>query len=308
MKMLDKIKGGLFGVAIGDALGATTEFMSRGEIEEQYGYLTEITGGGWLNLKPGETTDDTELTIAVANGLMKNPDNPLGWIGDEIKKWVEKNPRDIGNIIRTTYDCYDGDWFEAAEKAHQVLNGRSAGNGTLMRCLPVALVYGDPARITEISRLQSKMTHYDDLASEACVLYNRIAHRILCGESLKTALEGEIQDTRYADAVKEKPQVPPNGYVENTFKWVLYLLWHASSFEEVVQEAANLGGDSDTIAAISGGLAGLYWGFEAIAPQYKEAILIKEELASLAEQLWQVRKNETKKVSSPESVSATPGS
>ena len=90
--MLDKIKGGLFGVAIGDALGATTEFMSRGEIEEQYGYLTEITGGGWLNLKPGETTDDTELTIAVANGLMKNPDNPLGWIGDEIKKWVEKIP------------------------------------------------------------------------------------------------------------------------------------------------------------------------------------------------------------------------
>jgi ADP-ribosyl-[dinitrogen reductase] hydrolase len=305
MKMLDKIKGGLFGVAIGDALGATTEFMSRGEIEEKYGYLTEIIGGGWLGLEPGETTDDTAMTMAVANGLVKNPANPVARIGDEIKQWVESSPRDIGNILRTTYDCYDGDWFDAAEKAHQVLSGRSAGNGTLMRCLPVALMYSDQAKIMEISRLQSKMTHYDDLASEACVLYNCIAYRVLSGESLTSAIEEEIRDTRYDESIHEKPQVPPNGYVENTLKWVLHLLWNASSFEEVVQEAANLGGDSDTIGAIAGGLAGLYWGFEAISREYKEAILIKGELASLAEQLWQVRKNETEKAS-PERA-ATPG-
>ncbi|MBA2876250.1 ADP-ribosylglycohydrolase family protein [Thermaerobacillus caldiproteolyticus] len=75
--MLDKIKGGLFGLAIGDALGATTEFMNITEIQEKYGKVTDIIGGGWLNLSPGKVTDDTAMTIAVAKEIIKNKENPL---------------------------------------------------------------------------------------------------------------------------------------------------------------------------------------------------------------------------------------
>ncbi|WP_312853872.1 ADP-ribosylglycohydrolase family protein [Thermoactinomyces mirandus] len=305
--MFNQIKGALFGVAVGDALGAVTEFMSQDEVNANYGYLTEMTGGGWLGIEPGETTDDTAMTIAVAKGLLANPSDPVGRIGNEFKKWVETNPRDIGNIIRTTFDCYEGDWFKAAEKAHKVLSGRSAGNGSLMRCLPVALAYGDLKKIEEITVLQSKMTHYDDLASEACLIYNRIAYRVLKGESLKSSIEEEIKETRYCDAIKEYPDVSPNGYVVNTFIWVLNILWTSSSFEESVQKAANLGGDSDTIGAIAGGLAGLYRGFASIPKRYVEVLKPKDELETLSEKLWQVRENETASGSS-ESNYTTPGS
>ncbi len=296
LEMFNHIKGALFGVAVGDALGAVTEFMSQDEIRSKYGYLTEMTGGGWLGVEPGETTDDTAMTIAVAKGVLANPSKPVGRIGMEFKKWVETNPRDIGNIIRTTYDCYEGDWFKAAEKAHKVLSGRSAGNGSLMRCLPVALAYGDLEKMEEITVLQSKMTHYDDSASEACLIYNRIANRLLKGEPLKSSIKEEIKETRYCDSIREQPDVEPNGYVVNTFIWVLYILWTSSSFEESVQKAANSGGDSDTIGAIAGGLAGLYWGFEAIPGRYAEMLEPKEELEILAEKLWYLRVSEVNKV------------
>ncbi|MGA8942844.1 MAG: ADP-ribosylglycohydrolase family protein [Thermoactinomyces sp.] len=294
--MFNHIKGALFGVAVGDALGAVTEFMSRDEIRAKYGYLTEMTGGGWLGVEPGETTDDTAMTIAVAKGLLANPSDPVGRIGEEFKKWVETDPRDIGNIIRTTYDCYEGDWFKAAEKSHKILSGRSAGNGSLMRCLPVALAYRDLAKIEEITILQSKMTHYDDLASEACLIYNRIANRLLREESLKSSIEEEIRETRYRNVIREQPEVEPNGYVVNTLIWVLHILWTSASFEESVQKAANLGGDSDTIGAIAGGLAGLYWGFDAIPRRYTELIEPKAELETLAEKLWYLRVNGSNQV------------
>ncbi|RAK20382.1 ADP-ribosylglycohydrolase [Anoxybacillus vitaminiphilus] len=90
--MLDRIKGGLFGVAIGDALGATTEFMSAEEIRGTYGKVTDIIGGGWLDLLPGEVTDDTAMTIAVAKGIIRNKENPIAAIGEEFLKWYKTNP------------------------------------------------------------------------------------------------------------------------------------------------------------------------------------------------------------------------
>ncbi|MFP5303967.1 ADP-ribosylglycohydrolase family protein, partial [Cobetia sp. SIMBA_158] len=77
--------------------------------------------------------------------------------------------------------------------------GKSAGNGSLMRCLPIALAYTQLEKIEEISVAQSKMTHYDDLASEACVLYNRIAYRLLMNEELKSSILAEIKNTRYEE-------------------------------------------------------------------------------------------------------------
>jgi len=165
VEMLDKIEGGLFGLAVGDALGGTTEFMSEREIKERYGRINEIIGGGCWNLKPGETTDDTDMTICVLKGIIANHQNPIEEIGKEFLRWWESDPKDLGITVQTAFNCYQGDWFQAAEKAHDELSGKSAGNGTLMRCLPVALAYSDSQKIDEISALQSKMTHYDDLAA-----------------------------------------------------------------------------------------------------------------------------------------------
>ncbi|TDK62149.1 ADP-ribosyl-[dinitrogen reductase] hydrolase [Bacillus salipaludis] len=292
--MLNKIKGALFGFAIGDALGGTTEFLTKEAVKERYGQVREIIGGGVWRLEKGETTDDTAMTLAVGRGILKHPQNLVSAIGEEFLKWNASKPKDIGNIIQTVFEIYEGDWFEASKKAHfHYLNKKSAGNGSLMRCLPVALAYSDLGKIEEITKLQSKMTHYDALTEEACVIYNRIAFQILQGKSLGEAITSEVKGTIYEEALKGKmPSCPPDGFVVNTMKWVLYWLLNEDTFLGVVIGAANEGYDSDTVAAIAGGLAGLHFGFEELPKDYCQVLLQKHELEQLALGLYYFSKGE----------------
>ncbi|MFV9509708.1 ADP-ribosylglycohydrolase family protein [Tepidibacillus sp. LV47] len=295
--MLDKIKGALYGVAIGDALGGTTEFMTPFEIKQKYGRLTQIVGGGVWDLQPGETTDDTAMTIALAKGLLANPDDPISAIGNEFVKWYKTKPKDVGKTVRLALESYLqwSDWEVAAKKAHELSGGKSAGNGSLMRTLPIALVYQDLQKIEEITFRQSKMTHYDPLASEACVIYNRIAYRLLNSDiSLSKAIQVEIEGTRYKSVLKGKPKVPSDGYVVHTFLWVLHLLLQYSTVEEVIIEAANLGDDSDTVAAIAGGLVGLYHGYDSIPKMFSDKILVKDQLDFLVHEIYMARMNQSK--------------
>lgn len=287
-KLLDRIKGGLYGVAVGDALGGTTEFMSAREIKTQYGYLTEMIGGGVWQLEPGEVTDDTMMTLCVAEGILENPAEPMEPVGRYFMEWYQSKPKDIGNIIRHVFGKYEGDWFEAAFVA-DVDMGQSGGNGSLMRCLPVALAYKDLAEMERVTVMQSRMTHYDKRCSEACVIYNRMAHRLLQGEELRTVVLSEVVGTEYEGLIEDEPDCPPSGFVVHTFRWVMHILLQANDFSGVVQQAANKGGDSDTIGAIAGGLAGIYYGYEGITAKYADAILIKERLDRVVLQLYGLR-------------------
>ncbi len=287
-KLLDRIKGGMYGVAVGDALGGTTEFMTEQQIKAQYGYLTEIIGGGVWNLEKGEVTDDTMMTLCVAVGILENKEEPREAIGRYFMEWYQSRPKDIGNIIRHVFEKYEGDWFEAAFIAHMDM-GQSGGNGSLMRCLPVALAYQELADIDRETIMQSRMTHYDPRCAEVCVMYNRIAHRLLQGEDLGTSIKAEVAGSEYEENLEELPDCPPSGFIVHTFRWVLYILLHTSNFGEVVQKAANLGGDSDTIGAIAGGLAGIYYGYTGIPARYANAILIKERLDQTISQLYVMR-------------------
>lgn len=289
--MLDKIKGGLFGVAIGDALGVAVEFMSQEEISEKYGKVTEILGGGVFGFQKGEVSDDTDMTLCVAKGILKNPHFPLEDIGEEFLNWRSKIPKDIGNTVSMSFKFYDSvhNWETAARMAHDFMGGKSAGNGTLMRTLPVALAYSNLSKIETISKKQSKMTHFDDLASDACVLYNRMVHRLLLGEELNTVICDEVKGTIYEHVLSQQPTCPANGYVVNTMEWVLYSLLNTSSFEEAVQYAVNLGHDTDTVGAITGGLAGVYYGYKSLPVRYLNELHIYDELEEIANQLHTLR-------------------
>lgn len=291
--MINKIKGALFGLAIGDALGGTTEFLTKDEIGVKYGVLRKIKGGGCWGLEKGETTDDTAMTIAVAKGILNHPENPIEAVGKEFLTWYDSRPKDIGIIISTVLSTFNGNWFETAKNAHfEFLNGMSAGNGSLMRCLPAALAYPSIEKVEEVTKQLSKMTHYDTLAEEACIIYNRIAFQVLHGKDLKEAIIAEIDETPYAAALlKDKPACPPDGFVVHTMLWVLYWLLNSETFSDVVIGAANEGYDTDTVAAIAGGLAGLHCGYNRLPMDYAEAILLKKELAYLAEQLYQLQQN-----------------
>ena len=289
MDRYERILGGLFGVACGDALGGTLEFMSKDEIERKYGYLKDIIGGGCWDLEPGEVTDDTMMTIAVAEGILDNPQNPIEDIGKHFIMWYDSKPKDIGNIIRIALNEYkrSKDWTRTAYYAHQATGGMSAGNGSLKRCLPVALYYNDIDRMLKITASQSMLTHYDQKATDACQLYNLIIYEYLNDKPKMSPIREYVEKyPEYRHAFNlTKEELKATGYVVDTLICALWCFINTSNFEDAVCEAANLGGDADTIAAITGGMAGVYYGYDAIPDRWKEKILVKDRLISIAERI-----------------------
>lgn len=301
MDMLrDRIAGALYGVAVGDALGGPLEFMTAEEIAEQHGRVSTMIGGGWLNLRPGETTDDTAMTLAVAEGIMECPDDPVPAIGERFIRWAKSGPKDIGGTCSRSIlgaNAYASmttgaarrpkadEWYHSAQLTAQENHGRSAGNGALMRAVYPALYYPSAVAAEHITVWQGRMTHWDDQSDEACRLYADVVHYLISeaekgrndsdglGRHIMEILEPSRYNLEDVDALGHVAKLSPTGYVVDSLKCALYAFWsYAGSFEEAVVYAANLGGDADTIAAICGGLAGAFYGFDAIPEEWVAAL------------------------------------
>lgn len=289
MEMNSRILGGLFGVACGDALGGTLEFLTRDEGKKKHGYLKDIIGGGCWDLEPGEVTDDTMMTIAVAEGILDSPENPINYIGERFMKWYLSKPKDIGEIIEFALREYSRskDWSKTAKFVHDYSNGMSAGNGSLMRCIPVALYYADINKMIEITVKQSKLTHWDEKATRACVFYNKLVNKYINGASKIPAIREVIEEYPEYKTVFQirKEELEPSGYVVDTLICSLWCFINTATFEDSVCEAVNLCGDADTIGAITGGLAGVYYAFENIPERWKDKILVKDKLIEIAERV-----------------------
>lgn len=297
----DKIAGALYGVAVGDALGGPLEFMTAEQIAQRHGLVTEMIGGGWLSLRPGETTDDTAMTMAVAEGIMEAPEGPVPSIGRRFIAWANSGPKDIGGTCRASighaaflagknqseeYPVLPEDtWFAAAKDTAKQNHGRSGGNGALMRAVYPALYYPEKERALQETVDQGRMTHWDDDSDEACKIYADVLHSLMVEAangnsdrgSLIPAIFHTLEKTRYAlEAMLAKGranQLKPTGYVVDSLECALYALWEGSAdFDEAVIIAANMGGDADTIAAICGGLAGALHGFTAIPHEWVDAL------------------------------------
>lgn len=288
--MLEKIAGGLFGLAVGDALGAPVEFMTATEIFEKYGQVDSMIGGGWLNLHPGQVTDDTQMMLGIARGILRNYTDPVPAIGEEFVKWYETNPPDIGNICRESIKFFleQGDWYKASETAHHRL-GKSGGNGSLMRTLPVAFAYrGDLERMFKVTSDISRMTHFEEITDHACQIYNCIILAYLSGRKEKEELIAQVLEIfPTTSGLLELLNVPPTGYVRDSLYHALTCFIRTDNFRDCLVRAVNTGGDADSIGAIAGGLAGVYYGKDAIPGEWLDALdpAIQEELNELSEKL-----------------------
>lgn len=294
MKKFDRILGGLFGVASGDALGGTLEFYSKKEGKEEYGYLKDIIGGGVWSLEAGEVTDDTMMTIAVAQGILENPEDPIEDIGEKFLEWYNNKPKDVGNTVKTAIEGYKiyGDWKKASAYAHEQLAGQSAGNGTLMRCLPVALYYDNFEKMIKITKEQSSITHFDKKAAKACEIYNTIIYKCLNGEEKICAIENAIKGyDEYEEILStSKRELNPSGYVVDTLMCALWCFANTLNPEDAICEAVNLYGDPDTIGAITGGLAGVYYGMDAIPKRWKDKIILKSLIYGIGKRISDLKK------------------
>lgn len=238
-QLLDKVKGAMYGFAIGDAMGATTEFVNKASIKKAYGRVDNIIGGGWLNLKPGQVTDDTEMMLCVAEGYRASIASGTKFQTEVAKRfvhWLRSGPRDVGN------QCFAAINLLAANKAVPVCNN-ALGNGALMRSLPMALV-GD----WHCQMVQADLTHNNMLQHQAISEYH---------ELVGLAIQGKCDPVRY------RPEAP-SGHVMNTLHNAVWAATHFQTIKDTIVWCVNEGGDADTIAAIAGGLAGAKHGWQNV--------------------------------------------
>ena len=285
-----RIAGALYGVAVGDALGAPLEFMSAEAIAHAYGTVREMIGGGWLNVEPGEVTDDTQMTLAVAYGILECPEKPVEGIGMRFIKWMESGPKDVGSTCATAirkaqrearrpHSPTQQEWLEASYKTHRMLGGRSAGNGSLMRTAYVGLFYDQEAEVCEKAEAISRMTHYDPIAATDCAAYCMMLNRMVREDDLNArrdiirvvlAMYSDCSSRyNYDQLASESFRPNPSGYVVDSFAAALHCIFTTASFEAALVKAVNLGGDADTIGAITGGLAGALYGIAAIPMRWR---------------------------------------
>ena len=257
MEKIDRIKGALYGFAIGDAMGATTEFMNQGQIRTTYGWVDDIIGGGWLDLKPGEVTDDTQMSLCVMSALMEGDyQNFKTRVANNFAKWLASDPEDVGN------QCYKAIRYYAEEGKYIGNNNSALGNGSLMRALPCALL--NDSLSEELNVSQGSITHDNETCSDIIKEYSSLVKLAIRGEEI---------------SFPERKLLEPTGYVVNTFNNVL--IWAGKdNFEATIIGAVNHGGDADTIAAIAGGLAGARFGYDSIPKKWIDKLNsdVKHEL------------------------------
>jgi ADP-ribosyl-[dinitrogen reductase] hydrolase len=259
--ILDRALGAYLGFAVGDALGATVEFMTSGEIAVKYGIHTRMIGGGWLNLKPGQVTDDTEMSLCVGRAIVANNGWDVRAACEEFARWLKKVPIDVGNTCRRGIRRY------IVEGTMQTtVNEGDAGNGACMRNLPVALAsLGDPDRFARWTLEQCHITHNHPLSDEATLALGRMVQRLVLGGGVAAARE-EAKALVRAESqfVFERFRGPCSGYIVDTVRTVLQRYFFTDSVRACITETVNYGGDADTAGALAGMLAGATYGAGSI--------------------------------------------
>jgi ADP-ribosyl-[dinitrogen reductase] hydrolase len=257
--------GAYLGLAVGDALGATVEFMLPREIAYQYGTHREIIGGGWLKLKAGRVTDDTEMALALGRALIASNGWNANAVADSFVAWLKTRPVDIGNTCRRGIQRY-------------ILNGSlcgpvsegDAGNGAAMRNLPVVLATlnnNDAFRQQTLD--ESRFTHNHLLSDAATLSLGEMTRIMVKGGGIKECRE--VVKTLLSEYPKFQFHPYPgraSGYIVDTMQTVLHHFFVTDSFENLVVETVNRGEDADTTGAIAGMLGGALYGAEAIPKRW----------------------------------------
>jgi len=282
-----RARAAFLGLAIGDALGATTEFMTPSEIARQYKVHRAIVGGGWLHLKAGQVTDDTEMSLCVARAIVARGGWDLPAIADNFVTWMRSKPIDIGSTCRKGIRDYM--LFGTLEQPY---SDNAAGNGALMRLLPTALyTLGDAALLARCAVEQARLTHHHPLSDAACITFGRMLHAALRGadrfalHALARELIAAFPNFRFNDY-----RGHAGGYVVETVQTILHYFFTTDSFEACLIGIVNQGGDADTTGAIGGALAGAFYGPEQIPRGWSKKLdpLIHADVQDLATSLLQL--------------------
>lgn len=268
----DRCLGAFLGLAIGDAMGAPVEFETRGKFEPVTGYRA----GGPFNLPAGYWTDDTSMAICLAESLLFcNGVLDLHDQMDRYAKWY------VYGQNSSTGACFDIGGGTRLAIEHSLNKSKplglypehSEGNGSLMRLAPVSIVYhGAPEDIAhEACRISSSPTH-NEFASRLCVELGSFLNRYINGSRRKPEVSTEC--------------IENSGHAPKSLEAALYHFASTNTFEEAILQAVNYGDDADTVGAITGQLAGAYYGLSSIPGEWISGLHDHEHLLEIAEKLY----------------------
>ena len=309
--MFNTIKSALFGVAVGDALGVPHEFSRPEDLRENP--VTDMVGYGTYNLPPGTWSDDSSLTFCLAESLCSgfNTDH----MGELFVKWYYQDywtatgeVFDIGIGTRNAlYKIKNGTKAELAGGQDEKDNG----NGSLMRILPLvfAIKHLPIEERFERTRQVSAITHGHIRAVMACFYYLEFAKQLIEGRSkfdiyndLQTTLPSffikagiDSTEIAYFDRLLQNnitdlqlSEIRSGGYVIETIEACIWCLLTTENYKDAVLKAINLGHDTDTTAAVTGGLAGLLYGFDGIPMEWVEKLARKVDIEGLVNKFSQI--------------------
>jgi len=296
---LDRLRGVLIGLAIGDALGAAVEFKRPGTFTPVVGYRD----GGPHGLAPGEWTDDTSMALALADSLA----TAVFDIDDQAKRYLEwyrtgkysvtGSCFDIG--IQTSrslsrYEAY-GDANSSGDAAEQ-----ASGNGSIMRLAPIPIRYASlyPDRVAELANYADESsipTHRSPICRSACRYLATVIAALASGEKRETVLSTDwpalaemgplhpsVESVVLGSYLVKLPsQIRGSGYVVDSLEAALWAFHDSPNFRTAVLRAVNLGDDADTTGAVCGQLAGAYWGESGIPTEWREG-LVRMDMIEMA--------------------------
>jgi ADP-ribosyl-[dinitrogen reductase] hydrolase len=293
----DRFRGTLLGLATGEALGTPAEFLTAEQVVEKYGVVTEMIGGGVYDVAPGDITDATEMMLCLAHSLADNGAFEPEDIMARFAAWLESQPHHVSLTVRAALISYRSGthWDVASRRAFEILGGPTAGNGSLIRCAPVGLLYWDDAATRhEVSLVESALTHFDRLAGWSCAAFNDLVSAALHGELHQElpviARTFDDEDKRVAAVLRETQaaeaeEIISSSFVLDTLQTALWTVLHGADFEHAATMAVNLGNDATAAGAVTGALAGALYGETGIPARWLETLAVRDEVTAVADRL-----------------------
>ncbi len=303
LRVKDRFRGCLLGLAAGDALGTTLEFEEPGSFPP----IDDMIGGGPFFLEPGQWTDDTSMALCLAASLIERGQfDPI----DQMERYVRW--RDEG-YMSSTGECFDIGYTVNEALSHFMDTGEpfagstdpfSAGNGSLMRLAPVPMYFAyDATEAITRSADSSRTTHGAQEAVDACRYFAGLLVGALIAADKETLLsprycpvEGLWDEDPLAGRIgeiaggsfkhREPPEIRGTGYVVESLEAALWAFHKSRDFRQGALLAANLGDDADTTAAIYGQIAGAHYGVRGIPAEWRQLITMATEITSMADSLY----------------------
>ncbi|MEU6790656.1 ADP-ribosylglycohydrolase family protein [Nonomuraea wenchangensis] len=283
MDLVQRAVGAVVGSAVGDALGAPFEFGPAGAFSSRFpvpGAGGEMSGGGGWDA--GEATDDTQMAVHIAESLLERDGLDLPDIFARFQRWAADEPKDIG--LQTEDVLTRGLPWDRAAAAHYRSSHRAAGNGALMRATPSAVYFARNGRQASMdaARQIAALTHGDPAAWEGTAIFHDLIRVALDGadplDQLSQTLTAVHPDHRQRYAAILAPSWHPdqatefNGAVWPCLGSAVWALRTTRSYADAIRAAIDLGGDTDTVAAVTGGLAGAVYGPAAIPTSWTDPL------------------------------------